>query len=163
RGRTAVRPALALPVAKRRRLRGPRARRGSLARPRWEGRREALLRQGLGGQSRRSVPVQLDRVAVRIPEVNRVAPAAAGGAPARARDPSLSRPPAPRRHELPEVVAPAGLRIELTARHDEIEDVPAARALQEEHALVRERDAQSEDVDVEALRHAEVSSPERDV
>ena len=61
------------------------------------------------------------------------------------------------------MVETAGRGVERTAGRDEVQEVATAWALEEEHHPVRERDAETEDVHVEALRRAEVPASQRDV
>ena len=61
------------------------------------------------------------------------------------------------------MIEAAGGDVERPAGRDEVQEVVAARALEEEHPPVRERDPEAEDVHVEALRRAEVPAPQGDV
>ena len=72
-------------------------------------------------------------------------------------------PPLGAREAQAEVVEAAGGRIEPAAGLDEIQQVVAARRLEEDHALVRKRALEAEDVDVEALGALEIARLEGQV
>src|SRR4029434_6781464 len=72
-------------------------------------------------------------------------------------------PPLGAREAQPEVVKAAGGRIEPAAGLDEVQQVVAARRLQEDHALVGKRAREAQDLDVEALGALEIARLEGQV
>ena len=84
-------------------------------------------------------------------------------ADSRSLDALADRAPFGTREVKAEVVEAAVPRVDGRPRGDEVEQVVAAWCLKEDHAPVRERDLEAEDVDVEPLRGRQVTALERDV
>ena len=63
----------------------------------------------------------------------------------------------------PEVVEAPLSGVDGVPRGDEVQQIAASRRLKEDHAPMRERDLETEDVDVETLGGDEVSALEREV
>src|SRR4030095_5047794 len=87
----------------------------------------------------RSVAVQLDRVAVRVLDIDSAALAAAVDADARLSDPRADLLPLGTREAQTEGVEAPGSRIDPAAGLDEVQQIVAARRLPEDHALVGKR------------------------
>src|SRR5262249_61674764 len=104
-----------------------------------------------------SVAVQLDRVAVRVLDVDGTALAAAMDRDAGLSDARANLLPLSAREVQAEMVEATGRRIEPAAGLDEVQQVVATRRLQEDHPLVGKRAYEAQDVDVEALGLLEIA------
>src|SRR5439155_24698006 len=111
----------------------------------------------------RSVAVELDGVAVRVLDVDRRPPAPARDPHAGPLDPRAYLLPLGAREPKAEVVEAARAGVEPPPAPDEVQEVAPAGRLEKDHARVRERGPEPEDVRIEALGALEVPRLEREV
>src|SRR5438876_7529537 len=110
-----------------------------------------------------SVTVELHRVAVRVLDVDGRAPPASANPDLRVLQPLAHPLPLRLRQVQAEVIEATRRRIESLPRLDEVQQVVATGRLQEQHAGMREGDAETEHVHVEPLGGAQVPALEREV
>src|SRR5438105_11358391 len=110
-----------------------------------------------------SIAVELDRVAVRVFDVDGRVPTTTADLDAGALHPLADLPPLGARKAEAEVVEATGGGVERPAALDEVQEVAAPGGLEEDHPLVREGGLEPKDVEIEPLGAPAVPGPEREV
>src|SRR5437867_6172616 len=105
----------------------------------------------IGLPAGRSVAVELDRVTVRVFDIDRGVTAAAVDPDARVLDARANLLPLGAREMQAEVVEPSRVRIQSGSRPDEVQEILPTGRLEEDHPVVGKCALETEDVDVEAL------------
>src|SRR5262245_62066876 len=104
-----------------------------------------------------SIAIELDRVAVRVLDVDRAVAAAAADSHTSLRHARADLRPLGSRKVQAEVVEPARVRVEPRTGPDEVQEILPARGLEKEHAFVGKGGLEAENVDVEAFGARQVA------